>query len=398
MARRTSRQPGTGRPISVLVIQSWLKLGGAENLTVELANGLADRGQRVAIACTYVDSSFLDKDLARVHLIRPWRWISRLCRHSRLAFLTIGCPALFLLVLIHARDYDLINPHNFPSFWAAGCASLLWGRPVVWHFNEPAPGPPAFLLVDRALMRTARAITVLDERSRARVRALFRRDATLVRAGVDFAFWSRADDDRAPDPDRLAGRVILLSVGKLHRQKNQPLLIRTLGLLASEIPNLTLVLIGDGPDRRRLEQLVRELSLEDRVTFAGMLDSRAVRTMYRRAFLLCFPAVDQTWGLTPFEALCQRTVSLVSSQTGAAEVLGPQRIGLVADPDPASFADAIRFAYRDQAELREMAERGFAYVANSMSWARFADQMLEVFRAAHPESADSGSDSVRKLA
>jgi len=104
MARRTSRQPGARRPISVLVIQSWLKLGGAENLTVELANGLADRGQRVAIACTYVDSSFLDKDLARVHLIRPWRWISRLCRHSRLAFLTIGCPALFLLVLIHARD------------------------------------------------------------------------------------------------------------------------------------------------------------------------------------------------------------------------------------------------------------------------------------------------------
>ena len=382
--------------ISVLVIQSWLKLGGAEMLSVELASRLADRGHQVAIACTYLDSTFLDNDLANVRLIRPWRWVSQLCRRSRLAFLMIGCPVLFVLVLIHARDYDLINSHNFPAFWAAACASVIWRRPAVWHFNEPAPGPPAFLWVDRALIGTARAITVLDERSRARVRSLFDREPILVRAGVDFAFWSAADGDRHLATDELSNRVILLSVGKLHHQKNQPLLIRTLALLASEIPELTLVLIGDGPERQPLERLVGELSLEDRVVFMGMLDSGEVRTMYRRAFLLCFPAVDQTWGLTPFEALCQRTVSLVSSQTGAAEVLGPLEIGLVQDPNPADFAAAIRYAYRHQAHLREMAERGSTFVESTLSWDRFTDQVLEVFESQFPpqlagEPKSSGS-------
>ena len=96
------RQLETATP-SVLFIQSWLQLGGAENLVIELALELAGRGHRVAIACTYVDDSFLDKDPARVRLLRPWRWISRLSRRSRLGFLLLGCPALIVVVLAHAR-------------------------------------------------------------------------------------------------------------------------------------------------------------------------------------------------------------------------------------------------------------------------------------------------------
>jgi len=390
------RQSGAATP-SVLFIQSWLQLGGAENLVIELALELAGRGHRVAIACTYVDDSFLDKDPARVRLLRPWRWISWLSRRSRLGFLLLGCPALIVVVLAHARAHDVINPHNFPSFWAAAIASILFQKPVVWHFNEPAPGPRIFLRVDRALVTRATSLTVLDERSKARVRKLFRRDAVVIHPGVDIAFWSQADDAPVPQLQDLRGRSILLAVGKLHRQKNQAVLVRALDMLKTEIRDLTLVLTGDGPERSRLEQLIQDRSLGDRVIFTGMLSSRALRALYRQALLVCFPALDQTWGLTPFEALCQRTVSLVSNQTGAAEVLGPLNIGLLAAPDPASFANEIRTAYQRRSELAEMASRGFDYVASHLSWQRFADEMLAVFANAH-ESASSGSKPATRAA
>jgi len=365
--------------VSILLIQSWLKVGGAELLTLHLARALVQRGHRVSIACAFVDVTSLDKELLQVRVIQPWRWIATLCRTHRLFFVLLGCPALIATVVAQARKYDLLNPHNFPSFWAAHCASLLFGTPVVWHFNEPAPVPRFLQRLDGLLINRTRAITVLDDRSRARVKTLFHRDATVVRAGVDFSFWSHTAEPIAEDRYRLSGRVVLLSVGKIHRQKNQALLVDAVQVLRHEIPGLTLVLTGAGPHRKALERRVQDAGLSNQVVFTGMVDSPTLRRLYRDAFMVCFPALDQTWGLTPFEALCQKTVSLVSSQCGVAEVLGPERIGLIAAPDADELARAIRFAHDNPAILQELAERGLAFTRAQMSWERCADAMLQVF-------------------
>jgi len=61
----------------------------------------------------------------------------------------------------------------------------------------------------------------------------------------------------------------LLFVGRLHAQKNLPVLLRAAAELSSRWPNLRVVLVGDGPERGRLEGLTNDLGLERRVRFAG---------------------------------------------------------------------------------------------------------------------------------
>jgi glycosyltransferase involved in cell wall biosynthesis len=61
----------------------------------------------------------------------------------------------------------------------------------------------------------------------------------------------------------------LLFVGRLHAQKNLQVLLRAAAELSSLWPNLRVVLVGDGPERGRLEGLTRDLGLEERVRFAG---------------------------------------------------------------------------------------------------------------------------------
>ncbi len=364
----------------VLLIQSWLKVGGAEQLTIELADALRKKGHRVSIACGFVDRHFLN--LRGLHVIQPWRWIAGLSSRSRFLYVVLGCPALFALVFLKARSYDLLNPHNFPSLWAAACASLFFGTPVVWHFNEPAPIPRLLLHIENLVSRRAQAITVLDERNRTKARALFNREAMVVRAGVDFPFWSNGDRRLAERTHGLSGRPSLLTVAKLHPQKNQVLLLEVLRILKADIPGLQLLLTGEGPDRKRLETRIQQLDLVEDVIFTGIVDARMLRSLYANAFLVCYPALDQTWGLTPFEALCQKTVSLVSSQCGVAEILGLHRLGLVAEADPSSFVEAIRFAYLQRDVINEMGERGFEFTRVHMSWERFAGEMLKVFEKA----------------
>jgi glycosyltransferase involved in cell wall biosynthesis len=159
------------------------------------------------------------------------------------------------------------------------------------------------------------------------------------------------------------------------------MLVDVLALLRDDLPQLALVITGEGPDRPRLQARARDLGVQERVRFTGMVDAATLRGLYRGAFLTCFPALRQTWGLTPFEALCQRRVSLVSSQAGVAEVLQAQQIGLVAEPDARAFAEQIRAARRHSALIDAMAARGFAFV-RTLTWRRFAEEMGEVFEAA----------------
>lgn len=366
----------------VLLISPWIKLGGSECLVLRLARLLSDRGCQVSVACCFVDSRLIEDQVAGIHFVQPWRWIGALSRRSRACLMLLGCPALLVTVLRHARNYELLNPHNFPALWIAAFTSRVAGIPIVWHFNEPAPIAAAMEGIERQAARRVRAITVLDERSRSRVRQAFARDALVVRPGVDLEFWSADSRSVTSLIGRSAEELTLLSVGKIHPQKNQIMLVDVLRELTELHPEPHLLITGDGPARRAVEQRARELKLHDRVIFTGTVDAATLRALYRSAFLVCFPALDQTWGLTPFEALCQKTVSLVSSQAGAAEVLGPQGIGLVANPDAPSFARAIQLAWEDTDRIDAMGERGFAFVKDVMSWERFGDRMLEVFGAA----------------
>jgi glycosyltransferase involved in cell wall biosynthesis len=365
--------------MSVLLISPWIKLGGSECLVLRLARLLSARGCRVSVACCFVDSKLIEDQVRGIHFIQPWRWIGALSRRSRAGLVFLGCPALLVTVLRHAGNYELLNPHNFPSLWIAALASRIAGIRVVWHFNEPAPIPKRLAGLEGTAARRARAITVLDERSRSRVSQAVGRDAIVVRAGVDLTFWGSDAGSVASLAGRATEEPTLLSVGKIHPQKNQIMLVDVLHELAGLVPGLRLLITGDGPARRQVEQRVNDLKLRDRVIFTGTVDAATLRALYRSAFLVCFPALDQTWGLTPFEALCQKTVSLVSSQVGAAEVLGPQGIGLVANPDAPSFARAIQLAWEDTDRIDAMGERGFAFVKEVMSWERFGDRMLEVF-------------------
>jgi len=365
----------------VLLISPWIRLGGSESVVLRLARLLRDAGWDADVACCFVDRSFIETETDGVHFIRPWRWIGWLAKRNRVVMALLGCPALLVLVLARAKRYTLLNPHNFPALQIAAFTSQLFRIPVVWHFNEPAPVDPVLQRLERTAARRPAAITVLDERSRTQVRRMMARDARIIRAGVDFAFWSQPGGEPSRAALGLEDALILLTVGKIHPQKNQLMLVDVLALLRDELPQLALVITGEGPDRARVEARARALGMQARVRFTGVVDATTLRSLYACAFLTCFPALQQTWGLTPFEALCQRRVSLVSSQTGAAEVLQAQRIGLVAEPDPHAFAGQIRAAQRQPETIDAMAVRGLAFV-RTLSWQRFGDEMREVFEAA----------------
>jgi len=157
------------------------------------------------------------------------------------------------------------------------------------------------------------------------------------------------------DSDRL-GDVVpgrLLAVGSLSKVKNQSLALRTLALLPK---HYSLDILGDGPERSNLVQLGIELGIADRVNFRGYVPDPAEH--FARAQFVIHPSHSETYGLVMFEAADFRKPVIAANQGVMAEVIPRLVPGVLAQPQPDSFASAIL-----SLEVTPVAERDFAEAA-----------------------------------
>ncbi len=137
-------------------------------------------------------------------------------------------------------------------------------------------------------------------------------------------------------------RPVVLCVGQLIRRKGIELLLRSAARVQGGGAEFTLLLVGDGPERAAIEQMVQELGLRH-VRFAGSQTPDRMPAIYRSADVLVFPTLEDVWGLVVNEALWSGLPALVSVYAGCAADLVPPESTF--DPlDPRDFDQKLRTA------------------------------------------------------
>lgn len=385
--------------MNVMIIQPWIRQGGAETYSVNLARQLSRLGHRAAIACAFHDLRGMSQGAREVTYFLPHPTLAKLCYLSRVFFLIVGPYILLHTVWRYSSGFDMLNPHNFPAVWVAVIVGKLRRIPVVWTCNEPPEslslhhglyvGIVDFLgwlvassKLDRLLVHRVDGIHVLSQRARRQVQDRYKRDATVIPPPVDESFLEQGDPSRAAEEFGLQDKFVILCVGKLHPQKNQILSIEALAQVLPEIANAFLVLVGDGPMRRRLQRHAKAKHVQDRVAFLRNLSNSELRDLYALCSVNLFPARFQSWGLTPFEALCAERITVVSLDSGAAEVLGPKGIGIVTTPTTEAFADAILDVSQIAGHYKLAAARGRVFVTSKLTLLAFTEALLTLFEEA----------------
>src|SRR6476661_92017 len=129
----------------------------------------------------------------------------------------------------------------------------------------------------------------------------------------------------------------VLSVNRLDRAKRIDLLIDA----AAAEPSLQVVIAGDGPDRRRLEELGRRRGVDGRVRFAGRVSPGKLADLYAACFATFYAPVDEDFGLGPYESfLSGKPVITATDAGGPLDVVHDGSTGRVVDPDAAAVAAA----------------------------------------------------------
>lgn len=141
----------------------------------------------------------------------------------------------------------------------------------------------------------------------------------------------------------------ILSPSRLSPLKRTHLLIESL----AKTRKGKAVLVGDGPERGRIVELIRQHSLESRVELAGHLTESELAGLYARCRAVFYAPVNEDYGLVPIEAFRSRKPVLTATDSGGAtELVRHERSGFVVSPDSAELAACITRLF-EQAALAE---------------------------------------------
>ena len=189
--------------------------------------------------------------------------------------------------------------------------------------------------------------------------------------------------------------IVLLSVGRLHPQKSP---IRVLEIVRAIRLNgglpVRALLIGDGPERARLEQYVREHQLGTVAKFTGWLDRSAVALAYRSATFLVQLSSYEGMSNVVLEALASGLPVVASRIPGNVDLVLDQENGLLfaSDESCEMIAAEIVRLWKSPARWQRMSNSARISVTAKYDWPVIATRYERLFDCSEPLAAQNGKD------
>lgn len=260
------------------------------------------------------------------------------------------------------------NPRNLSNALAVHWMHAR-GRPVVgWGLGIPRGNPITSSIQTRLLKRLDAVIAYSKTAAQQYIAAGFRADRVFVAAN---AVTRRPANPPIERPDAYAeGKPNLLFVGRLQPRKRVDVLLQALASLpAEEQPKLTVV--GDGPDRARLEQLA--WNIYPRAVFAGARHGGDLEPYFASADLFILPG---TGGLAVQQGMAHTLPVIVGEADGTqSELVRDENGWILPDPSVQTLARVIRQATSDLPRLRQMGKESYRIVSEEIN----LEAMVETF-------------------
>jgi len=186
----------------------------------------------------------------------------------------------------------------------------------------------------------------------------------VVPTGIPLAQFAAGNGQAFRTAQGIPGeRRVLLFVGRVAFEKNIDFLLRALERAVATVPDLLLVIAGEGPALASLRKLAAKLNLQKNTLFVGYLDRRgALLDCYCAADAFVFASRTETQGLVLLEAMALGLPVISTAVMGTRDIVGPKRGALVPEDNEADFAEHMVRLMRDGDLRARLAEEGRVFV------------------------------------
>lgn len=286
------------------------------------------------------------------------------------------------IAMEHKDEFDLIHAHDWLTYNAGIAAKRLTGKPLVVHVhatsfdrgNEQMIDTRVYAIERRGMEEADKVITVSDL-TRNIVITKYGIDpakVVTVHNAVDFSGRENISVERG-----VKDKVVTF-LGRITFQKGPEYFIEAAAKVLKRTEHVRFVMAGSGDMMNRAIRYVARLGISDRFHFTGFLRGKDVQKMFALSDVYVMPSVSEPFGISPLEAMRSNVPSIISRQSGAAEVL---KYAFKVDFwDVDAMADQIYALVKYPALAKFASVHGYEEV-DTLKWNNAAAQIKEVYES-----------------
>jgi glycosyltransferase involved in cell wall biosynthesis len=370
---------GIRKPLTIAHVLYSYQRGGAEQMAVDLATWQLQRGHRVLAIATSDDA----EEGPRAEQFRALG-MEALCIRKRpgMSFDPTLTPRI--TAALAKRGVTFVHTHTQQPLTYAAPAARLVGAPSVHTKHGKDLGGAGRLWLRRAGALCLSAFVAVSEDMKREAESLHEmpfRPVQVILNGIVLSRFKQSPEVRAAVREELGvgpDTFLFVHVGRLVDVKNQELLIRAAAPLLEG--DARVVLVGDGPDRDKLDALVRELGVVDKVLFAGPRDDVPRVLAAVDAFTMC--SKSEGLPLALLEAMASDLPVISTAVGGIPAVIDGHGAGLLSPAgEVLPYRRNLAALLADREAARRMGRVGHSIAQSRYSVDRMALEYMALYAA-----------------
>lgn len=286
------------------------------------------------------------------------------------------------LALEHKDEFDVIHAHDWLTYMAGVAAKQVTGKPLVVHMHATSFDRGSEKNIDTRVyglekrgMEAADKVIAVSELTRnicINKYGISPDKVVAVHNAVDFSGKEAIHEERGVKDK------IVTFLGRITYQKGPEYFIEAAAKVLKRCPDVRFVMAGSGDLMNKCVQHVARLGIADRFHFTGFLRGAAVTKMFALSDVYVMPSISEPFGISPLEAMQTNVPSIVSKQSGCAEILDYCLKVDFWDVD--AMADAIYGLLQYPAVHHLAQEKGYEEV-NNLKWTAAAAKIKAVYES-----------------
>ena len=288
-------------------------------------------------------------------------------------------------VVARTEQFDIIHAHDWLTYPAGIHAKQVSGKPLVIHVHatdfDRSRGNvnPTVYGIERNGMDNADCIMCVSELTRQTVINHYGQDPAKCFAMHNAVYPLAPElqeivDQRLPYKDRKEKVVTFL--GRIPMQKGPEYFIEAAKRVLERTNNVRFCFAGSGDMMNDMINMAAAYGIADRCHFPGFMKGKQVFEIFRDSDVYVMPSVSEPFGISPLEAMQSGVPSIISKQSGCAEILN--NVIKVDYWDTNAIADAIYSIIKYPAMYKQLQEQGLEEV-NQITWDRAGAKVINIY-------------------
>ena len=366
------------------------RVGGLETFLGHLVRAFLERKHTVKVITrkyprTLKGTECIDGvEVARYHFFDPSLPVLRLRAIAAYIYMLLLAPVNLLKFIFFIKRFqpDVINYHfvGAPTFFLLVYLCLVKTKLVVslhgtdvesLHFASKT-----YKILSKSILKKASAITANSYHVlnlAAAVAPFIKEKSKVIYNAINTAKFEKIAAD-------CSKKKYILAIGRLVETKGFDILIKACQGVFQQVKDTNLIIVGDGPEKNNLQELVQKLCLENKIRFYGWAKQEKIVKLLKGCEFFVLPSRREAFGVVLLEAMACKKAVIATRSGGPQEIIENEINGLLVEKENGEeLAAAIKRLCNDSFLLKELSDNSYKTLERfNMELAQ--SQYLGVFR------------------